>query len=112
VRPGPIQGDMVHLSLRRREGREPVSYPTAALERVLGKRLGVPLLQEQAMQIAIHCARFTPSEADQLRRSMTIFKMTGKVVKFCDKLIQGMSDRGCPREFSEYTFRQIEGFGS
>jgi error-prone DNA polymerase len=112
VRPGPIQGDMVHPYLRRREGREPVTYPTPALEKVLGKTLGVPLFQEQAMQVAIHCAGFTPGEADQLRRSMATFKMTGGVSKFRDKLIAGMIARGYPPEFAENTFSQIEGFGS
>jgi error-prone DNA polymerase len=112
VRPGPIQGDMVHPYLRRREGREPVSYPSPALRRVLGKTLGVPLFQEQAMQVAIQCAGFTPGEADQLRRSMATFKMTGGVSKFRDKLITGMVSRGYAREFAENTFRQIEGFGS
>ena len=112
VRPGPIQGDMVHPYLRRREGREPVDYPSPALERVLGKTLGVPLFQEQAMQVAIHCAGFTPGEADQLRRSMATFKMTGGVSKFRDKLIAGMVARNYPQEFAENTFRQIEGFGS
>jgi error-prone DNA polymerase len=112
VRPGPIQGDMVHPYLRRREGREPVSYPMPALERVLGKTLGVPLFQEQAMQVAIQCAGFTPGEADQLRRSMATFKMTGGVSKFRDKLIAGMAARGYPPEFAENTFRQIVGFGS
>jgi error-prone DNA polymerase len=112
VRPGPIQGNMVHPYLRRREGREPVTYPTPALKRVLGKTLGVPLFQEQAMQVAIQCAGFTPGEADQLRRSMATFKMTGGVSKFRDKLIAGMAARGYTPEFAENTFRQIEGFGS
>lgn len=112
VRPGPIQGDMVHPYLRRREGREPVSFPSPELERVLGKTLGVPLFQEQAMQLAIHCAGFTPGEADQLRRSMATFKMTGGVSKFRDKMIDGMVARGYGRDFAESTFRQIEGFGS
>ena len=112
VRPGPIQGDMVHPYLRRREGREPVTYPTPALKKVLGKTLGVPLFQEQAMQVAIQCAGFTPGEADQLRRSMATFKLTGGVSKFRDKLIAGMVARNYPQEFAENTFRQIEGFGS
>jgi error-prone DNA polymerase len=103
---------MVHPYLRRREGREPVTYPTPALKKVLGKTLGVPLFQEQAMQVAIQCAGFTPGEADQLRRSMATFKMTGGVSKFRDKLIAGMVARGYPPEFAENTFRQIEGFGS
>ena len=79
VRPGPIQGDMVHPYLRRREGLEPVVYPKPELEQVLGKTLGVPLFQEQAMQVAIVCAGFTPGEADQLRKSMATFKFTGGV---------------------------------
>ena len=79
---------------------------------MLGKTLGVPLFQEQAMQVAIQCAGFTPGEADQLRRSMATFKMTGGVSKFRDKLITGMVSRGYPAAFAENTFRQIEGFGS
>jgi error-prone DNA polymerase len=112
VRPGPIQGDMVHPYLRRREGREPVSYPKPELERVLGKTLGVPLFQEQAMRVAIECAGFTPSEADQLRRSMATFKFTGGVSKFHAKLVNGMVGRGYDRAFAERTFKQLEGFGS
>src|SRR5258708_10101291 len=94
VRPGPIQGDMVHPYLRRREGIEPVDYPTPELERVLGKTLGVPLFQEQAMQIAMVCAGFTPTEADALRKSMATFKHTGGVSKFREQLITGMTTRG------------------
>jgi error-prone DNA polymerase len=112
VRPGPIQGDMVHPYLRRREGREPVSFPSPALEGVLGKTLGVPLFQEQAMKVAIVCAGFTPAEADALRRSMATFKFTGGVAHFRDKLVAGMVARGYDPEFAEKTFRQIEGFGS
>ena len=112
VRPGPIQGDMVHPYLRRREGLEPVHYPKPELERVLGKTLGVPLFQEQAMQVAIQCAGFTPGEADQLRRSMATFKFTGGVSHFKDKLIGGMVEKGYEREFAERTFSQLEGFGS
>jgi len=112
VRPGPIQGDMVHPYIRRREGREEVSYPTPELERVLGKTLGVPLFQEQAMRVAIECAGFTPSEADQLRRSMATFKFKGDVSKFQAKLIQGMLARGYSRDFAERIFKQLEGFGS
>ncbi len=112
VRPGPIQGDMVHPYLRRREGKEPVSCPTPELQRVLGKTLGVPLFQEQAMQVAIACAGFTASEADALRRSMATFKFTGGVSHFKDKLIEGMVARGYARDFAERTFSQIEGFGS
>jgi error-prone DNA polymerase len=97
VRPGPIQGDMVHPYLRRREGKEPVSYPKPELEKVLGKTLGVPLFQEQAMRVAIACAGFTPGEADQLRRAMATFKFTGGVSHFKDKLVGGMVERGYPR---------------
>jgi len=112
VRPGPIQGDMVHPYLRRREGKEPPAYPKEELRRVLGKTLGVPLFQEQAMQVAIHCAGFTPGEADQLRRSMATFKETGGVSHFREKLVGGMVARGYEREFAERTFSQLEGFGS
>jgi len=112
VRPGPIQGDMVHPYLRRREGLEPVHYPKPELQRVLGKTLGVPLFQEQAMQVAIQCAGFTPGEADQLRRSMATFKVTGGVSHFRDKLVGGMVERGYERDFAERTFAQLEGFGS
>jgi error-prone DNA polymerase len=112
VRPGPIQGDMVHPYLRRREGKEAVVYPKPELERVLGKTLGVPLFQEQAMRVAIECAGFTPSEADQLRRSMATFKFTGGVSHFRDKLVSGMVANGYERDFAERTFRQLEGFGS
>ncbi|WP_425994719.1 error-prone DNA polymerase [Afipia sp. DC4300-2b1] len=112
VRPGPIQGDMVHPYLRRREGKEAVVYPKPELEKVLGKTLGVPLFQEQAMRVAIECAGFTPGEADQLRRAMATFKHTGGVSKFGEKLIGGMVANGYTREFAEQTFRQLEGFGS
>ncbi|UXS43062.1 DNA polymerase III subunit alpha (plasmid) [Agrobacterium tumefaciens] len=112
VRPGPIQGDMVHPYLRRREGKEDVNYPKPELERVLGKTLGVPLFQEQAMRVAIECAGFSAGEADQLRRAMATFKHTGGVSKFGAKLIDGMVANGYDREFAERTFRQLEGFGS
>jgi error-prone DNA polymerase len=112
VRPGPIQGDMVHPYLRRREGREPVEYPSKELEAVLGKTLGVPLFQEQAMNVAIVGAGFSPSDADRLRRSMATFKSTGGVSGFQDQMIEGMVTRGYTRDFAERTFRQIEGFGS
>src|SRR5881409_1108766 len=90
VRPGPIQGDMVHPYLRRRNGEEPVEYPSKELEEILGRTLGVPLFQEQAMNIAIVAAGFTPSEADGLRKSMATFKLQGLVSKFENKLIEGM----------------------
>ncbi|MFS0772982.1 error-prone DNA polymerase [Sphingomonas sp. 1P08PE] len=112
VRPGPIQGDMVHPYLRRREGREKPDYPRPELRAVLEKTLGVPLFQEQAMKVAIVGAGFTPAEADQLRRAMATFKFTGGVSHFFDKLVGGMVERGYPREFAERTFKQIEGFGS
>ena len=112
VRPGPIQGDMVHPYLRRREGKEDVVYPKPELEKVLGKTLGVPLFQEQAMRVAIECAGFTASEADQLRRAMATFKFTGGVSHFKDKLISGMVERGYDAAFAEKTFSQLEGFGS
>jgi len=112
VRPGPIQGDMVHPYLRRREGKEDVTFPKPELEAVLGKTLGVPLFQEQAMRVAIECAGFTAGEADQLRRAMATFKHTGGVSKFGQKLIQGMVDNGYDRDFAERTFKQLEGFGS
>ena len=112
VRPGPIQGDMVHPYLRRREGLEPVVYPKPELEQVLGKTLGVPLFQEQAMRVAIVCAGFTPGEADQLRKSMATFKFTGGVSAFRDKLIAGMVANGYEPEFAAQTFKQLEGFGS
>ena len=112
VRPGPIQGDMVHPYLRRREGKEDVVYPTPELEAVLQKTLGVPLFQEQAMKVAIVAAGFTAGEADELRRAMATFKHTGGVSKFGEKLIAGMVANGYTREFAEKTFSQLEGFGS
>jgi error-prone DNA polymerase len=111
VRPGPIQGDMVHPYLRRRRGQEPVSYPSKALEAVLSKTLGVPLFQEQAMKIAIVAAGFTPSEADRLRRAMATFKRVGTIGTFQRKMIDGMLANGYEREFAERCFQQIEGFG-
>src|SRR3954462_5952589 len=112
VRPGPIQGDMVHPYLRRRNGEEPVTYPSKELEDILGRTLGVPLFQEQAMEIAIVAAGFTPAEADQLRRAMGTFKFTDGVKHFHDKLVQGMIANGYPPEFAERSFKQLEGFGS
>ena len=112
VRPGPIQGGMVHPYLKRRINGEAVSYPSPELEAVLGHTLGIPLFQEQAMQIAIVGAGFTPSEADKLRRSMATFKRTGGVGVFREKFLAGMKRRGYPPDFAEACFRQIEGFGS
>ena len=112
VRPGPIQGDMVHPYLRRRENKEIPEYPRPELEAVLRKTLGVPLFQEQAMNVAIVGAGFTPAEADALRRSMATFKSTGGVSRFREPMINGMLERGYSLDFAERTFRQIEGFGS
>ncbi len=112
VRPGPIQGDMVHPYLRRRAGLEKPDYPKPELENVLGQTYGVPLFQEQAMRVAIECAGFTPGEADLLRKSMATFKHTGGVSGFRDKLISGMVARGYEAEFAARIFRQLEGFGS
>jgi len=111
VRPGPIQGDMVHPYLRRRAGKERVEFPSKDLEEVLGKTLGIPLFQEQAMRIAIVAAGFTPSEADQLRRAMATFRHAGTIHTFRNKMIEGMAERGYERDFAERCFKQIEGFG-
>ncbi len=110
VRPGPIQGDMVHPYLRRREGKEVVVYPSKELEEVLSDTLGVPLFQEQAMKIAIVAAGFTPEEADQLRRAMATFKRSGTIPKFREKFIAGMIARDYAQDFAERCFHQIEGF--
>lgn len=112
VRPGPIQGDMVHPYLRRRNGLEPVEYPSKDLEDILKRTLGVPLFQEQAMKIAIVGAGFTPAEADELRRSMATFKSHGMVTRFEAKLIDGMMSKGYTREYAQRVFKQLEGFGS
>jgi error-prone DNA polymerase len=112
VRPGPIQGDMVHPYLRRRSGREPVDYPSDALQQVLGKTLGVPLFQEQAMKIAIVGAGFLPEEADRLRRAMATFRRNGDIHLFRDKFIAGMVGNGYDRDFAVRCFSQIEGFGT
>jgi error-prone DNA polymerase len=112
VRPGPIQGDMVHPYLRRRNGEEPVEYPSEELKEILGRTLGVPLFQEQAMKIAIVAAGFKPEEADELRRSMATFKAKGKIKYFEDKLVRGMIKNGYKEEYAHRVFRQLEGFGS
>jgi error-prone DNA polymerase len=111
VRPGPIQGDMVHPYLRRRDKLEPVTFPSEDLKAVLSKTLGVPLFQEQAMQIAIVAAGFTPDEADKLRRAMATFRHMGTIHTFREKFIAGMVANGYEREFAERCFSQIEGFG-
>lgn len=112
VRPGPIQGDMVHPYLRRRNGEEPVEYPSKEVESILARTLGVPLFQEQAMKIAIVAAGFSPAEADELRRSMATFKAKGKVSYFQEKLISGMIRNGYKEDYAHRVFRQLEGFGS
>jgi len=112
IRPGPIQGDMVHPYIRRRNGEEEVSFPSDALGQVLGKTLGVPLFQEQAMQIAIVGANFTPDQADRLRRSLATFKKHGSVSEFRALFLQGMRKNGYDDDFAERCFSQIEGFGS
>jgi len=112
VRPGPIQDDMVHPYLRRRNGEEPVEFPSKELEDILGRTLGVPLFQEQAMKIAIVAAGFTPAEADWLRRSMATFKAHGLVTQYERKLIDGMMKNGYTLEYAKRVFKQLEGFGS
>ncbi|MBI4995894.1 MAG: error-prone DNA polymerase [Rhodocyclales bacterium] len=111
VRPGPIQGNMVHPYLRRRQGLEAVSYPSEAVRSVLERTLGVPIFQEQAMQLAIVAAGFTPGEADQLRRAMAAWKRKGGLGPFRDKLLAGMAQRGYAAEFAQNLYQQIEGFG-
>lgn len=111
VRPGPIQGGMVHPYLRRRQGREPVVLPSTDLRPVLERTLGVPLFQEQAMQIAVVAAGFTPDEADRLRRSLATFRRMGTIGTFRDRFIGGMLERGYDPAFAEACFAQIEGFG-
>ena len=111
VRPGPIQGNMVHPYLRRRNGEEPVVYPNEAIKAVLHRTLGVPIFQEQAMKLAVVAAGFTHGEADQLRRAMGKWRKTGVIEKFRDKMMKGMEQRGLSGEFAEQVFRQISGFG-
>jgi error-prone DNA polymerase len=111
VRPGPIQGGMVHPYLRRKQGFETVTYPSKALEAVLERTLGVPLFQEQAMQIAIVAAGFSPPEADKLRRAMATFRRVGTIGQMKAKFIDGMIANGYAPDFAESSFRQIEGFG-
>ncbi|MEO1679229.1 MAG: error-prone DNA polymerase [Pseudomonadota bacterium] len=112
IRPGPIQGDMVHPFIRRRNGEEEVSFPSDELGQVLSKTLGVPLFQEQAMQIAIVGAGFTPDEADRLRRALATFKKHGNVSELRDRFMAGMKRNGYDDDFAERCFSQIEGFGS
>lgn len=112
VRPGPIQGDMVHPYLRRRNKEEPEDYPSEEIQHILKKTLGVPLFQEQAMEIAIVAAGFTPAQADELRRSMATFKAKGQVSAFRQKMVEGMVKKGYAEEFAIRVFKQLEGFGS
>jgi len=111
VRPGPIQGNMVHPYLRRRNGEETVTYPSDALRQVLQKTLGVPLFQEQAMRVAMVGAGFSAEEADQLRRAMAAWRKSGAIERFRQKIIDGMLSNGYAREFAEQCFMQIRGFG-
>jgi error-prone DNA polymerase len=120
VRPGPIEGDMVHPYLRRRAGKEVAEFPSPArahghpdeLRDLLGETFGVPLFQEQAMKLAIVAAKFTPNEANQLRKAMATFRHVGGMTNFYEKLVDGMVRRGYQRDFAERCYRQIEGFGS
>ena len=112
VRPGPIQGDMVHPYLRRRNGTEPTVYPNEAIKKVLQRTLGVPIFQEQAMKLAVVAAGFTPGEADQLRRAMGAWRKTGVIEKFQLKLKAGMKKNGLSEKFADQVFRQIAGFGA
>ncbi len=120
VRPGPIQGNMVHPYLRRRSGKEEVVYPSPLPEHgredelhdVLGKTFGVPLFQEQAMKLAIKAAKFSPEEANGLRRAMATFRNVGTIDQYKDKFINGMVNRGYDPDFAARCYKQIEGFGS
>ena len=111
VRPGPIQGDMVHPYLRRRKGEEEVLYPHPKLERILKKTLGVPIFQEQVMKLAVEAAGYTPGEADQLRRDMAAWRKSGRIEKHRTRMIPRMLAEGIPKDFAERVFSQIRGFG-
>ncbi len=111
VRPGPIQGNMVHPYLRRRAGEEPETYPNDAIRKVLEKTLGVPIFQEQAMRLAVVAAGFTPGEADQLRRAMAAWRRPGLIEQFRQKLLAGMRANNLPEKFAQRIYQQIEGFG-
>ena len=111
VRPGPVQGGMVHPYLRRRQGKEPVSYPSPEMEKALSRTLGVPIFQEQVMQVAMLAAGFSAGEADQLRRAMAAWKRKGGLEHYYERIVSGMLERGYEREFAESIFRQIQGFG-
>jgi error-prone DNA polymerase len=111
VRPGPIQGDMVHPYLRRRKGEEEVVYPHPRLERILKKTLGVPIFQEQVMKLAVETAGYTPGEADQLRRDMAAWRKSGRIEKHRARMVPRMIEQGIPENFAERVFSQIRGFG-
>src|SRR5439155_4394872 len=111
MRPGPIQGQMVHPYLRRRNGEEEPVYPNEEIRQVLHKTLGVPIFQEQAMRLAVVAAGFTPGEADQLRRAMGAWRRPGVIEPFRLKLLAGMARRGLPEEYANRVFEQICGFG-
>ncbi|MFQ6004191.1 MAG: error-prone DNA polymerase [Woeseia sp.] len=111
IRPGPIQGDMVHPYLRRRCGEEAIEYPSDDVREVLQRTLGVPIFQEQVMQLAVVAAGFTPGEADRLRRAMAAWKRRGGLSPFEDRLIRGMRERGYTKDFARQIFKQIKGFG-
>ena len=111
VRPGPIQGDMVHPYLRRRQGLEPVTYPSEAVREVLERTLGVPIFQEQVIKLAMVAAGFSPGEADQLRRCMASWRKHGRILAFEQRLVDGMRQRGYPQQFAQQVFQQILGFG-
>jgi len=111
VRPGPIQGDMVHPYLRRRKGEEEVLYPHPKLERILKKTLGVPIFQEQVMKLAVEAAGYTPGEADQLRRDMAAWRRSGRIEKHRARMVPSMLEQGIPEDFAERVFSQIRGFG-
>ena len=111
VRPGPVQGGMVHPYLRRRQGKEPVSYPSPEMEVALSRTLGVPIFQEQVMQVAMLAAGFSAGEADQLRRAMAAWKRKGGLERYYDRIVSGMLERGYERDFAESIFQQIQGFG-
>ena len=110
VRPGPIQGGMVRPYLNRRQGKERVSDPSKELEQALGRTLGVPVFQEQVMQVAMLAAGFTAGEADQLRRAMAAWKRKGGLEKYYSRIVDGMTSRGYERAFAEAIFEQIKGF--
>jgi error-prone DNA polymerase len=111
VRPGPIQGDMVHPYLRRRQGLERVSYPDEAVKSVLERTLGVPIFQEQVIKLAMVAAGFSPGEADRLRRAMAAWKRRGGLEPYRERLLAGMAERGYAPEYAERVYRQILGFG-